>query len=47
MENRNEITLQFLSEPTDVNFGGKVHGGAMMKWIDQAAYACASQWCET
>jgi len=35
------ITLRFLAEPTDVNFGGKVHGGAFMKWIDQAGYACA------
>jgi acyl-CoA hydrolase len=39
------ITLRFLAEPTDVNFGGKVHGGAVMKWIDQAGFACASQWC--
>ncbi len=39
-----ELTLRFLAEPTDVNFGGKVHGGAVMKWIDQAGYACASAW---
>jgi len=39
-----ELTLRFLAEPTDVNFGGKVHGGAVMKWIDQAAYACAAGW---
>lgn len=38
------ITLRFLAEPTDVNFGGKVHGGMVMKWIDQAAYACAVGW---
>ncbi len=43
----NHIELQFLSEPSDVNFGGKVHGGMMMKWIDQAAYACAVQWSES
>lgn len=43
---RNHIELQFLSEPADVNFGGKVHGGTMMKWIDQAAYTCAVQWSE-
>src|SRR5688500_10666731 len=42
-----EITLRFLAEPTDVNFGGKVHGGAVMKWIDQAAYAAAVGWCGT
>jgi acyl-CoA hydrolase len=46
-ETGNSIELQFLSEPSDVNFGGKVHGGMMMKWIDQAAYACAVQWSES
>jgi acyl-CoA hydrolase len=39
-----ELTFQFISEPNDVNFGGKVHGGAVMKWIDQTAYACACDW---
>ena len=39
-----DITLRFLAEPSDVNFGGKVHGGAAMKWIDLAAYACAAGW---
>ena len=42
-----ELTMRFLAEPTDVNFGGKVHGGAVMKWIDQAAYAAAVGWCGT
>ena len=40
----NEITLRFLAEPTEVNFGGNVHGGTVMKWIDQAAYTCAASW---
>ncbi|WP_027856599.1 acyl-CoA thioesterase [Marinobacterium jannaschii] len=39
-----QITLRFLAEPADVNFGGKVHGGAVMKWIDLAAYACSAGW---
>ncbi len=39
-----ETTLRFLAEPTEVNFGGKVHGGSVMKWIDQAGYACAVGW---
>ena len=43
MPNRS-VDFQFLSEPTDVNFGGKVHGGMVMKWIDQAGYACAVGW---
>ncbi len=43
---QDKITFQFVSEPGDVNFGGKVHGGAVMKWIDQSAYACAASWSE-
>lgn len=41
---KRDITLRFLAEPSDVNFGGKVHGGAAMKWIDLAAYACSAAW---
>lgn len=40
----NKQTFQFLSEPTDVNYGGQVHGGAVMKWIDQSGYSCACMW---
>lgn len=39
-----EVSFCFLAEPSDVNFGGKVHGGMVMKWIDQAGYACAVGW---
>ncbi|UXI67408.1 acyl-CoA thioesterase [Tahibacter amnicola] len=39
-----ETTFRFLAQPTDVNFGGKVHGGMVMKWIDQAGYAAAVGW---
>ena len=41
---QHEVTFRFLAQPTDVNFGGKVHGGMAMKWIDQAGYACAVGW---
>ncbi len=44
--NRDAISFQFISEPTDVNFGGNVHGGQVMKWIDQTAYACATGWAQ-
>ena len=44
MSFKNVVEFCFLAEPTDVNFGGKVHGGMVMKWIDQASYACAAQW---
>lgn len=40
----NIVRFRFLSQPSDVNFGGKVHGGAVMKWIDQTAYTCAVNW---
>ncbi|HET7479511.1 MAG TPA: acyl-CoA thioesterase [Rubrobacteraceae bacterium] len=43
-EREREVTMRFLAQPTDINFGGKVHGGAVMKWIDQAGYACAVGW---
>jgi acyl-CoA hydrolase len=44
MDRQREMTMRFLAEPSDVNFGGKVHGGAVMTWIDQAGYACAVGW---
>lgn len=42
----NAITLRFLASPYTVNFNGKVHGGAVMKWIDEAAYACATSFAK-
>jgi acyl-CoA hydrolase len=39
-----ELVFRFLAEPTDVNYGGKVFGGAVMKWIDQTGFACAVGW---
>ncbi|HET7267570.1 MAG TPA: acyl-CoA thioesterase [Oleiagrimonas sp.] len=46
-ERQREVTFRFLAEPGDVNFGGKVHGGMVMKWIDQAGYAAAVGWAGT
>ena len=37
-------TLRFLAAPGDINWGGKVHGGRVMSWIDEAAYVCAANW---
>ncbi len=39
-----QATLRFLAAPTDVNWGGKTHGGTVMRWIDEAAYVCATGW---
>ena len=38
------VTLRFLVPPGVVNCGGKAHGGTVMRWIDEAAYACAAAW---
>lgn len=39
-------TLRFLAQTTDTNVFGNIHGGAVMKWIDEAAYVCAAGWCQ-
>ena len=39
---QNKTVFQFISEPSDINYGGNVHCVIVMKWIDQAGYACAS-----
>lgn len=36
--------LRFLAPPSSVNFGGAAHGGTVMRWIDEAGYACAASW---
>ena len=38
------VVLRFLAAPTDVNWGGKVHGGIVMRWIDEAAHVVATRW---
>lgn len=38
------VVLRFLAAPTDINWGGKVHGGFVMRWIDEAAHVVATQW---
>lgn len=35
---------RFMAAPTDVNWGGKVHGGNAMRWIDETATLCGSAW---
>lgn len=38
------VTMRFLVPPGVVNWGGKAHGGTVMRWIDEAAHACAASW---
>ncbi|AXH34775.1 acyl-CoA thioesterase [Humibacter sp. BT305] len=37
-------TFRFLAAPGDANYGGNAHGGTVMRWIDEAAYATAASW---
>jgi acyl-CoA hydrolase len=39
-----EIVLRFLAAPFDITYGGTVHGGKLLEWIDKAGYACAVGW---
>ena len=41
------VVMRFLAAPTDVNWGGKVHGGIVMRWIDEAAHVLATRWTGT
>lgn len=36
--------FRFLAAPGDANWGGNAHGGTVMRWIDEAAFACAASW---
>jgi len=33
------MKMSFLAEPNDANYKGNVHGGKVMKWIDEIGYA--------
>jgi 4-hydroxybenzoyl-CoA thioesterase len=39
--------LRFMAAPTDVNWGGNVHGGNVMQWIDEAAHLLATTYTGT
>ncbi|MDY3331091.1 MAG: acyl-CoA thioesterase [Pelistega sp.] len=38
-----ELTMSVLMTPDTANFSGNVHGGTILKLLDQVAYACASR----
>ena len=40
------ITLRFLAEAGTVNVGGRIPGGTVLRWIDEAGCACATQWAQ-
>jgi acyl-CoA hydrolase len=40
----NQLSMTVLMSPEMANFSGKVHGGAILRLLDQVAYACASRY---
>ena len=48
MENvfdRKSLSMTILMTPELSNFSGVVHGGHIMRMLDQVAYACATRYC--
>ncbi len=41
------VVLSSLMMPADANFMGNIHGGVIMKLIDEAAGTCAFRFCRT
>jgi len=39
-----ELTMTVLMSPDMANFAGNVHGGSILKLLDQVAYACAARY---
>ena len=39
-----QLSMTVLMTPDMANFSGNVHGGAVLKLLDQVAYACASRY---
>ena len=41
---KSQLEMTVLTDPTMVNFGGHVHGGAILKMMDNVAYTCAARY---
>jgi acyl-CoA hydrolase len=39
------LEMSVLMTPDKANFTGHVHGGDLLKYLDQVAYACATRYC--
>ena len=46
-QDRKSLYMTVLMTPDMANFSGNVHGGALLKLLDQVAYACASRYAGT
>jgi len=42
-----QLSMTVLMTPDNANFSGNVHGGTLLKYLDEVAYACASRYAGT
>lgn len=47
MPDKTSLYMTVLMTPDMANFSGNVHGGSLLKLLDQVAYACASRYSGT
>lgn len=47
MAREHTIDMTVLVTPDMSNFGGKMHGGELLKLLDKVAYTCAMRYCGT
>ncbi len=43
-DERHRLSMTLLMTPDMANFSGDVHGGTILKILDQVAFTCASRW---
>ncbi|MEK7943588.1 acyl-CoA thioesterase [Pigmentiphaga sp. YJ18] len=43
-DSQHKLSMTILMTPDMANFSGNVHGGTILKYLDQVAYACASRY---
>ena len=47
LSSEKSLQMTILMTPDMANFSGKVHGGSILKLLDQVAYACAARYCKS
>jgi acyl-CoA hydrolase len=45
-DSRHQLSMTILMTPDMSNFAGNVHGGLLLKYLDQVAYTCATRYAE-
>ena len=46
IDDRHRLSMTILMTPDMSNFAGNVHGGTLLKYLDQVAYTCATRYAE-